>query len=143
MIILALDYGRRRIGLAVSDPLGIAAHGLPTLERQDVESDIEAIVALIRERKADRVVIGMPFNMDGTSGPQAAEVKDFSDRLAAVAGMPVEAVDERLSTYEAQEGLKQMGIKAKNWRRYVDQLAAKVILTRYLERVSEKKGKSV
>ena len=136
MIILAVDYGARRIGLAVSDALGIAAHGLPTLERKDPDSDIAAIVKTAGERKADLILVGLPLNMDDTEGPQARQAREFAGRLASASAIPVELTDERLSSYEATEALKEMGVKASDWRRYVDQLAAKMILTRYLERTN-------
>jgi putative Holliday junction resolvase len=134
MVVLALDYGGRRIGLAVSDALGIAAHALPTLVRRSEEEDVAEIVRLARERKAERIVVGMPLNMDGSAGRQAEEVEAFARVLGQASGLPVEAVDERLTTWEAEEVLKEMGIKARDWPKYVDQLAAKMILTRWLER---------
>lgn len=134
MIVLAVDYGGRRIGLAVSDPLGVAAHGLPTLLRRTPDEDVAEIVRIAAERKADLLVVGMPVNMNGTLGPQARQTEAFARRLAEASGLPVEPVDERLTTYEAEEVLKEMRIKARDWPRYIDQVSAKIILTRYLER---------
>lgn len=142
MIILGVDYGRRRIGLAVSDPLGIAAHGLPTVDCSDEEQAIWRVADAASARAVDLIVIGMPTNMDGSTGAQAREVKRFARRLADATGKPVEPVDERLSTYEAEDVLKQMGIKAKDWPKYIDQLSAKIILTRYLEKQSRRASAS-
>jgi len=108
MVILGIDYGRRRIGLAVSDPLEIAAHGLPTLEVRDVEGALEAIARLVSERGVERVVVGLPLNMDGSSGPQAHRVRGFVKLLKRrLPGVPVETVDERLSSAEAHRALSR------------------------------------
>jgi putative Holliday junction resolvase len=134
MIVLGVDYGSRRIGLAASDALGIAAHPLPTLESRGAAEDAAAIARIAAERGAGRILIGLPLNMDGSEGPQARRAREFAAHLEAASGLPVEPVDERLSTWEAQETLKEMGIKARDWPRYVDQLAAKTIVTRWLEK---------
>jgi putative Holliday junction resolvase len=133
MVILALDYGERRIGMAVSDPLGIAAHGLDTLECEDLEAALDRIAAVVRERGAERIVVGMPTRMDGTPGPAAHRVRGFIKRLRArLPDVPVAEVDERLTSAQAHRVLSEQGVTMQRRRERVDRMAAQLILTRHL-----------
>ena len=132
MRVLGLDVGDRRIGLALSDPLGILASGLGALERRDLERDIQAILALVEEKQAERIVVGLPKRLDGSLGEQARKVQELASSLSEVSPVPVEYWDERLSTVAAQELLRQAGAK-KASRGRVDAAAASVILQGYLD----------
>ena len=105
--ILGLDHGTKRIGLAVSDALGLAAHGLPTLSRAGMEVDLAAIAALVAEREIDEVVVGLPRNMDGSEGLQAKQARAFAARLREALGLPVSFEDERLTSERAQRALAE------------------------------------
>ena len=131
--ILALDFGARRIGLAISDPLGLTAQGLPTLERSNRERDLAALLALAREREVTLWVMGLPLHLSGTEGAQAQKVRTFGALLAARSGLPVEYWDERLTTVAAQRVLREAELSLAKRRQAVDRLAAVVLLQSYLE----------
>jgi putative Holliday junction resolvase len=136
MIVMALDYGEKRMGAAVCDALGIAAHALATIERDGQE--MERIAELVREREVHRVVLGLPLRLDGTEGKAARRVRGFAKRLRRhLAGVEVVTVDERLTTAEAHRALSAMGAKMRDRRERVDQMAAQIILTRYLQQMRE------
>lgn len=131
--ILALDFGARRIGLAISDPLGLTAQGLPTLERSNRERDLAALLALAREREVTLWLMGLPLHLSGTEGAQAQKVRTFGALLAARSGLPVEYWDERLTTVTAQRVLREAELSLAKRRQAVDRLAAVVLLQSYLE----------
>ncbi len=127
---LAVDLGQKRTGFAVSDPKGSMALALPTLE--DVEPADVARVA--EEQAAEKVVVGLPINMDGTVGPSAQRALDFIEELKLHVDIPVEPWDERLSTAEGQARLRLAGLNRKERRKRADVAAAVVILESYLRR---------
>lgn len=131
--VLALDFGKRRIGLAVSDELGITAQGLPTLQRTNKAQDLEALGQLIRERGVALVVMGQPLHMSGTEGRQANYAAQFARTLEAHARVEVRLWDERLTTVEANRVLKQSGVSREKQRAAVDRLSAVLILQSYLD----------
>lgn len=133
MRILALDVGDRRIGVALSDPLGILASPLTIIERRDEAVDIAAIGALVSEHKVGRVIAGMPLSLAGESGMQAGKVKAFLDKLAPSLDVPLETRDERFSTLTARELMLEAGAKGKKRRKPDDAAAAAVILQSYLD----------
>lgn len=130
---LALDVGKRRIGLAISDPLGITAQGLPTLERTTVREDVAKLVDLTTERSVSLFLIGEPLHMSGDKSRQAQYIKDFAGRLTEKTGVPVQFWDERLTTVQAQRVLKDSGISIEKRARAVDRLAAVILLESYLD----------
>ncbi|HEX5431065.1 MAG TPA: Holliday junction resolvase RuvX [Bryobacteraceae bacterium] len=130
--ILALDLGKKRIGLAVSDPLGITAQGLPTLERTNLRADLSALDHLIQEYSIGLILMGHPLHMSGREGRQAAYTREFADRLARRTGLEVQFWDERLTTVQAQRVLKESGISIAKRARAVDRLAAQILLESYL-----------
>ncbi len=132
--ILAIDYGRRRHGLAVSDALGMASHPLPALQRRSTEADLAALRALAAERDVRLLVVGLPLNMDGSEGPMAAEARAFGAWLGTSLGLPVHYEDERLSTDEAEHFLRDAGLRPSDRKRLRDSVAAAVILRGVLER---------
>jgi putative Holliday junction resolvase len=131
--ILAVDYGRRRIGLAISDPTGTIATGLPTLEVRGVADAVARIVNARTELGFNRVVIGLPLRSTGEAGEMATEVLAFAEKLRAALGVPVETLDERFSSSEALRMLHQTGRKLKGNKGHVDRLAAEVLLRQFLE----------
>ncbi|MEZ5401486.1 MAG: Holliday junction resolvase RuvX [Bryobacteraceae bacterium] len=132
--ILALDLGKRRIGLAVSDALGITAQGLPTFVRTTIREDMARMAALAKDLEIGRFLIGYPLHMSGRESRQAAYVREFGDRLAGHTGLPVEYLDERLTTVEATRVLKESGISIQKRAAAVDRLSAVILLESYLGR---------
>jgi len=138
MRVLALDLGSKRIGLAVSDPLGITAQGLKTIEREPHEQCIDNIKSVISELGVDELVIGLPLNMDGTKGKEAEGVSTFAKELEERIEKPVKLWDERLTTMEAERVLLSSDISRKKRKGARDKLAAQLILQSYLSAQGEK-----
>ena len=132
--IMALDVGEKRIGVAVSDPLGITAQGIGVIERQNRTRDLDALRLLIDEHGVTSLLLGLPRNMNGTLGEKAREVQEFGELLAQELGMPVEYQDERLSTRAVEETLIAADVRRSRRRRVIDKLAAVYILQGYLDR---------
>lgn len=133
--VLAIDYGERRIGLAVSNPEIDFVSGLPTLDRKTLrEPVVEAIARIVTERQVDRVVLGIPYTMAGEEGPQALEVRAFEAELAAALDVPVVEWDERLTTEAARRTLREMGRSEREMRGHLDQLAAVLMLESFVKR---------
>lgn len=133
MVIVGLDYGEKRIGVAASDELEIAAHPVGTIERDGAE--LERITEVVRERGVERIVVGLPLRMEGSEGIAARKVRSFVKELRReLPGVEVETMDERLSTAQAHRALSQMGAGMRTRRENVDRMAAQIILQRYLER---------
>ncbi len=131
--VLGVDLGERRIGLALSDPLGILASPLSVLERTgDPAADHRAIVAAAREAGAALIVVGLPLTLAGREGTAARAVRAEIEALGAL-GLPVEAHDERLTTVAAERMLAIGGVRGPASRRRVDQVAAAVILQSWLD----------
>ncbi len=128
---LALDLGDRRIGIAISDRSGMLARSLEVLRRASRAADFAHIAALVAEHHAEAIVVGLPLNMDGTEGAQAAWVRDYSAALAETLDLPLHLWDERLTTVEAADIMRAQGRRAdKQW---IDAVAAAVILQSYLD----------
>jgi len=129
--ILALDFGRARIGVAISDDLQLLAHPLETIPtKQRPESRIAKIV---HDKNVDHVVAGLPRQMNGQIGTAATEVLQFVEKLRAILPCPVVTWDERLTTVAAHRALRDAGKKTRHTRGYVDQVAAQLILQGYLD----------
>jgi putative holliday junction resolvase len=133
---LALDLGKKRIGLALSDPLGITAQGLPTFQRTNNRQDLTAMEALAKEREVTLFLIGHPLHMSGRDSRQAQYTRDFGHRLHERTGIEVRYWDERLTSVEAERVLKESGISIEKRARAVDQLAAQILLESYLDSLS-------
>jgi putative holliday junction resolvase len=131
--VLALDLGKKRIGLAASDELGVTAQGLPTLARRNKRTDLAAIAALVRERKVTEILIGNPLHMSGDPGRQSEWVREFADALAKHTGLPVRLWDERLTTVEASRVLRASGIGIEKRAAAIDRLSAVILLQSYLD----------
>lgn len=130
--IVGVDHGSRRIGLAVGDTETGMAFARPALQRRSVIVDLDTIAALARDEDASLVVIGLPRNMDGSEGPQAAAARDFGERLAAI-GLQVAYVDERLTSWQAAEQLADEGRRVRRRSGELDSAAARLILQEYLD----------
>jgi putative Holliday junction resolvase len=135
--ILALDLGKKRIGLALSDPLGITAQGLPTLERTNIREDMAALAHLVRDREVTLLLMGNPLHMSGHEGRQTEYVHQFAERLAAHTGIPLKYWDERLTTVEAHRVLRSSGIGIEKRARAIDKLSAVILLESYLDSGAE------
>lgn len=133
MRILALDLGKRRIGLAVSDELGITAQGLPTLLRKNNRTDLAELSRIIRDREVTRILIGDPLHMSGDSGTQSEAARQFAALLGRHTGREVRLWDERLTTVEAARVLRSSGIGIEKRARAIDQLSAVILLQSYLD----------
>ena len=131
--ILALDLGKRRIGLAISDPLGLTAQGLPNIERTNKRADLDALERLARDREVGLFLMGNPINMGGNEGRQSAWVREFSGALERRTGLPVKLWDERLTSVEAGRVLRSSGISIQKRAAAVDRLSAVILLQSYLD----------
>ena len=131
--ILAVDYGAKNVGLACSDELGVTVQPLASVPNNGRRELILRLRAVAAERRVSGIVIGMPWNMDGSAGDAISKTERFADRLGSALELPLEAVDERLSTVEALEIWTAMSPRQKRRYRTVDSLAAALILRRYLE----------
>jgi len=131
--VLALDLGEKRIGVAVSDPLGIAARGLTVIRRRDLPADLAEIARCAREAAAELILIGLPLEMDGMEGEPARRARIFAERVRAATGLEVSLWDERLTTVEAEEELRERGVGWRGRKKVVDQVAAAAILQEFLD----------
>ncbi|MGD0498090.1 MAG: Holliday junction resolvase RuvX [Bryobacteraceae bacterium] len=131
--ILALDLGKKRIGLAISDPLGITAQGMANLKRVNKRTDLAALERLIREREVGLLLVGNPLNMGGSEGRQSAWAREFGEAIAKRAKVPVEYRDERLTTVEASRVLRASGMGIEKRAAAVDRLSAVILLQGYLD----------
>ncbi len=133
MRVLGLDYGARRIGVAICDELGMTAQGMTTIIRKNREADLNAIGDFIHRYDVERIVIGYPLRLDGSEGIQCEKVNRFARRLEMRFSLPVIRRDETLSTKEAEEILHEAGGRRDKRRGRVDRLAACIILQGYLD----------
>ncbi|MGH9859622.1 MAG: Holliday junction resolvase RuvX [Candidatus Acidiferrales bacterium] len=136
---LAIDYGRKRMGLAVSDEMGLTARPLATLTRTNRRNDLRRLREIARENCVGRILVGHPLNLDGTAGEMAGEAARFAERIRKELGLPVELADERLSTWEAAQ-IHGAHPRRRPREAPVDAVAAAVTLRDYLERREAKKG---
>jgi putative Holliday junction resolvase len=130
---LGIDHGDARIGLAISDELGMLAHPLETIHLKEVADPFARIAAIVTRDKIGQIVLGLPRNMDGTYGPAAEKVRAFADKLRATCPCPVKLWDERLTSIAAQRSLHEAGRNVKNSRAVIDQVAAQLILQGWLD----------
>lgn len=133
MRILGLDIGSKRIGVAISDELGITAQGLETIVRRNPEADVRMVAEIVQRHGVEEIVAGMPYNMNGTEGPQAEKVRSFMAMLRYVVAVPVVEWDERLSTVAAERALLEADMSRAKRRKLMDKVAAVIILQGYLD----------
>lgn len=130
---LGLDVGRKRIGVAGCDGTGLIATGLETINRRSFAEDVDRLKRLVAEREAQLLVIGLPYNMDGSLGFQAKQVQKFADRLSKALNLPVEFVDERLTSVQAEELLRAERQDFSQNKGLIDRRAAAIILQQWLD----------
>lgn len=131
--ILGLDYGEKRIGVAVSDPSETIASPLELYTRQNVEQDARHFQALVREHEVERIVVGLPLYPSGDESPKSAEARRFGQWISQETGLPVEFYDERYTTVEAEQLLLQADMTRKKRGARIDKLAAQITLQAYLD----------
>lgn len=131
---LGIDYGAKRIGLALSDPGGRVAVPLRTLEREDDRSAAREIARIVRDEGVERLVVGEPVGLDGTRGEAAERARRFAERLAALTGLAVELVNESLTSVEAAERLRAAGVDLRRDPGRLDAAAAQILLQEALDR---------
>ena len=138
-----MDYGAGTVGVAICDPLGLTAQPLETVFRKEenkLRRTLARIEAICREYEVERIVVGLPLNMDDTEGERAAAARAFGERLVSRTGLPVFYEDERLTSVEAEEVLRESRVPPRERKQVIDQIAASLILRSYLEK-EERRGK--
>jgi putative holliday junction resolvase len=130
---LGLDVGGKRIGVAGCDGLGLIATGITTIWRSSLATDIDCLQQIIMERDVEILVMGLPYTMDGKLGSQAKQVQKFARKVGAVIDLPIEYVDERLTSYAAEEMMKAANISVSQNKATIDRIAAAVILQQWLD----------
>ena len=133
MRIMGLDYGSRRIGVALSDELGMTAQPLATVERRNRQDDLEAIARLVNTYEVEKIVVGYPVRLDGTEGIQCDKVNRFARLLETRFRLPVVKWDETLSTRTAEEILTESRMRREKRKKVIDRIAAGIILQGYLD----------
>ena len=136
--ILAVDWGERRIGLAVSDPTGTIASGLPTLEARGAAQAVERIAEIALEQEVERIVVGLPLLLSGARGEAADSAQRFADELASKVAVPVDTYDERLTSALSARRLRETGVRTGHARKKVDQGAAIALLESFLLRLASR-----
>jgi len=140
---MGLDVGSKTIGVAISDELGITAQGFKTIKRKAMEDDLRELDAIISQFRIEKIVVGLPKNMDGSLGKQAEFVLGWIEDLKNKIQLPVETWDERLSTVEASKTLLKADLSRKKRKGVIDKLAAVLILQGYLQRIGSQKDESL
>lgn len=135
MRIMGIDYGEKRLGIALSDPLGITAQGLPTIERTSIQEDIKKIINIIQEKEVQEIVVGLPKQLNNTVGDKAKEVLNFIDTLKKYINIPIKTFDERFSTVRAHRAMLENDLSRKKRKELVDMVAAQLILQGYLDMI--------
>ena len=130
---LALDLGEKRIGVAVSDPLNIIAQAIGTIQRKDIKSDLKTIADFLKEYKADKLIIGLPLNMNGTKGKSAKLAIDFAEALKKEIQVDVEMIDERLTSAQGERIFLEADMSREKRKKNIDKIAAQLILQNYLD----------
>jgi putative Holliday junction resolvase len=133
--VLALDFGKKRIGLAVSDPLGLTAQGLETLHRTRVRDDLEALSRLVSDYRVSLILVGMPLHMSGAESRQSEYTREFSARLQQSTGVRVRYWDERWTSVQAGRVLRESGVSREKRAAAIDRLSAVILLESYLDSV--------
>jgi len=136
MRVMGLDYGSKTVGVAISDPLGITAQGIETIERKEenkLRKTLARIEELVKEYEVEKIVLGFPKNMNNSIGERAEKSLEFQAMLERRIGIPVILWDERLTTVEAERTLMESNVRRENRKKYVDKIAAVFILQGYLD----------
>jgi putative Holliday junction resolvase len=140
--ILAIDYGRKRMGLALSDELGLTAQPHAVLERRNRQDDLKRLREICRHNSVASIIVGYPVHITGEAGDMAAEAEQFASRLSKAVRLPTELVDERLTSWEARQTISQTNTGRGNKRAVVDDVAAAILLREYLDGRRQQRGRS-
>ncbi len=146
MRIMGLDYGSKTVGVAISDPLLITAQGIEIIRRKEenkLRQTLARIEELIQEYQVEQIVLGLPKNMNDTTGPRAVVTLEFKEKLERRTGLPVHTWDERLTTVAADRAMEEAGIRRENRKEYVDKIAAVFILQGYLDFIGRKQENEI
>ena len=135
MRVLAVDYGERRTGIAVSDELGMTAQGMETLVVSSEDDLLVKLAAVAQTTQAETIVLGLPLNMDGTESEKSLKVRAFGERLAGHTGRKVVFWDERMTTAQAQRVMREMSVKTRGRKGQIDRIAATLILQEFLKTI--------
>jgi len=138
MRVLGLDIGDRRIGVAMSDPIGILASPLTQINRTGTEVAIEAILKIIRQYEVERIIAGLPYSIDGSKGPQVQKVESFLKKLSKRLDIPIETWDESYTTMAAESKMIEGGVRKDRRKKQIDAAAAAIILQEYLDTIRTK-----
>ena len=130
---MGLDPGGRRIGVALSDPTGLLASAHSVLRRTTLDRDLEALRTIASENDVGLVVVGLPLHLSGREGGEAEKAREFALRMGEALGLPIEMVDERLSSVEAERQLQESRVRRVRWKERLDAVAAAVVLQGYLD----------
>ncbi|MCX7872520.1 MAG: Holliday junction resolvase RuvX [Verrucomicrobiae bacterium] len=133
MRVLAIDYGTKRIGIAVSDPTGTLAVPLETIPATPFDKFLERLRQIIQEKEVSLILVGMPRSLSGEYGESANKVREFVDALKETIHVPIKTWDERLTTVQAQRSMLETGEKTKSFKKKIDRMAAAVLLQSYLD----------
>lgn len=133
MRVLAVDPGSKRVGLALSDPTATIAQPLATIDAEPRETLAGRLAELARQHEATRIVVGLPRRLDGSRGPEAKAAQELGDQLRKASGLPIELVDERLTTALAERSLISTGMRRGRRRKTIDQVAATLLLQSHLD----------
>ncbi len=136
MRIMGLDLGEKTIGVALSDPMGMIARGVEVIKRKTMEEDVKYLFALLQEYEVEKIVLGLPLNMNNTEGPGAKMARDFGRKLTSETGVPVVFWDERLTTVAAEKILLEADMSRAKRKKVIDKMAAVFILQNYLDKES-------
>jgi putative Holliday junction resolvase len=139
---LGLDVGEMRIGVAVSDETGLIASGITTLQRVGWKKDLQALVDIIQKHQVEKIVVGNPFNLDGSRGRQAELIDVFVERLKAETLLDIVLWDERFSSFSAEQALIESGMQRSKRKAVIDKVAAVIILQHFLDHRNAAKARS-
>jgi putative Holliday junction resolvase len=131
--ILSLDVGTKTIGVAISDELGLCAHPVTTLSRKGVKKDAAKLYLLIQQRKADKIVVGLPYELDGSEGRSARLARQIGEAVGELSGLDVHYIDERYTSVDAEKQLIEVNMSRRRRKQVIDQQAAVLILQSFLD----------
>ena len=136
---MALDVGDKTIGIAISDSMLLTAQGQPTIRRTTVPADIEKLRRLVEEYEVHEIIVGQPLHMDGRESTQSQKIARFAEQLGKALKIPITSLDERLTSFAAEQHLEEMGLNWRQRREHVDKIAAMIILQGYLDNLPRAK----
>ena len=140
MVMMGLDPGGRRIGVALSDPTGLLASAHSIVRRTTLDRDLEALRKIASENDVELIVVGLPLHLSGREGGEAEKAREFALQVGEALNLPIEMVDERLSSVEAERQLQESRVRRGRWKERLDAIAAAVVLQGYLDSLRYRRG---